>query len=352
MAYVAPERLTLLPFPQAWTDGVLSLNAVVLPRGTPMEPLMTGVPGVVDAPAFADGDIQLEARLISSLSKLPDPNDVTSVKDLGVVSPADRRPLFEAVEAQFVIDPALETATKNPTKGGATDQQASHSKLYQRLRVRRPTHAVRQTGRRVCVRHAARVSAWQAARAAALEQDSLGTRDFTVPAAAAARRGGWDCSFRQTSLRMRTSFANGGWLFLGLRATSAYAEHAAAQPELIATYAARIPPLSVNRVLFAPVLFPVSATPLAGAYDEIFGESAGYDDGFAKIVHAAQQTTGMPIGLESNQTAQGPAPPPVRDTGIQLGWDDEQLLIWMNRQIADPDSGDATEPDRSCAATA
>ena len=77
MAYVAPERLTLLPFPQAWTDGVLSLRAVVLPRGTPMEPLMTGVPGVVDAPAFADGDIQLEARLIPSLVTLPDPNDVT-----------------------------------------------------------------------------------------------------------------------------------------------------------------------------------------------------------------------------------------------------------------------------------
>jgi hypothetical protein len=44
----------------------------------------------------------------------------------------------------------------------------------------------------------------------------------------------------------------------------------------------------------------------------------------------------MPIGLESNQTAQGPAPPPVRDGGIQLGWDDEQLLIWKNRQIEDP----------------
>ena len=28
MAYVAPERLTLLPFPQAWTDGVLSSNPV------------------------------------------------------------------------------------------------------------------------------------------------------------------------------------------------------------------------------------------------------------------------------------------------------------------------------------
>src|SRR5215216_4438198 len=94
VAYVPPERLTLLPFPQAWTDGVLSLRAVVLPRGTPMEPLITGVPGVDNAPAFADGDIQLEARLISSLSKLPDPNDVTSVMDLGVVSPAVRRPLL------------------------------------------------------------------------------------------------------------------------------------------------------------------------------------------------------------------------------------------------------------------
>ena len=131
-------------------------------------------------------------------------------------------------------------------------------------------------------------------------------------------------------------FAKGGWLYVGLPSTSAYAEHAAAQPDLVAMYAARIPPLSVNRVLFAPVLFPVSATPPAGDYDEIFGETAGYDDGFAKIVHAAQQTTAMPIGLESNQTAQGPAPAPVRDTGIQLGWDDEQLLIWMNRQIADP----------------
>ena len=26
MAYVAPERLTLLPFPQAWTNGTLSIR--------------------------------------------------------------------------------------------------------------------------------------------------------------------------------------------------------------------------------------------------------------------------------------------------------------------------------------
>jgi hypothetical protein len=33
----------------------------------------------------------------------------------------------------------------------------------------------------------------------------------------------------------------------------------------------------------------------------------------------------------------------VRDSGVQLGWDDEQLLIWKNRQIQDP----ATETRQS-----
>ena len=335
MSYIAPEQLTLLPFPQAWTDGVLSLRAVVLPRGTPMDPLITGVPGVADAPAFADGNIQLEARLIPSLVTLPDPNNVTAVRDLGVVSPAGRRPLFDAVEAQFVIDPALETATTNPRRAGRQIKKLltpSYTSAFGFAGPRTP-FAVLGDEYACAMRRACQLgkppgpppsnkTVWGRVISQCLRQPLLAERMGLLFQADITP----DASF----------FANGGWLFLGLRSTSAYAEHAAAQPTLIATYAARIPPLSVNRVLFAPVLFPVSAIPPAVAYDEVFAETAGYDDGFAKIVHAAQQTTGMPIGLESNQTAQGSAPPPVRDTGVQLGWDDEQLLIWMNRQIADP----------------
>ena len=38
------------------------------------------------------------------------------------MSPADRRPLFEAVEAQFVIDPASGDGDEESTTGGAADQ--------------------------------------------------------------------------------------------------------------------------------------------------------------------------------------------------------------------------------------
>ena len=50
-----------------------------------------------------------------------------------------------------------------------------------------------------------------------------------------------------------TFFEKGGWLFLDLHATSAYAGIA----DFVARYAARIPPLTDGRPIFAAVLFPV-----------------------------------------------------------------------------------------------
>ncbi|HSC96624.1 MAG TPA: hypothetical protein VLC73_16805 [Burkholderiales bacterium] len=335
MAYIAPERLTLLPFPQAWTNGVLSLSVIALPRGTPMASLMTGVPGLADALAFADGELRLEARVIPSLDKLPDPADVSATIDLGVASPAGRRPLYEAVEAQFVIDPALDAAAKNPRRAGRQIKKLLTPSYIGATAFAGPRtlYAVLGDEYACAMRRACQLgkppgpppsnkTTWGRVISQCLRQPLLAEQmgllfsaDVVVPAG---------------------SFANGGWVLVGLQATSAYADHVAAQPDLLAVYAARIPALDAKRVLFAPVLFPVTATPPVGDYDEIFGEAASYDDGFAKIVHCAQQTTAIPIGLESNETAQGPAPPPVRDSGVQLGWDDEQLLVWKNRQIQDP----------------
>ena len=56
-------------------------------------------------------------------------------------------------------------------------------------------------------------------------------------------------------------------------------------------------------------------------------------------MHCAQKVTSDPTGLDTPG-----ATPPVTDTGVQLGWDDEQILIWQNRQISDPAADPRTAP--------
>ena len=70
---------------------------------------------------------------------------------------------------------------------------------------------------------------------------------------------------------------------------------------------------------------PIAAT--HAGYDEIMREAIVYDDGFAKIVHANQPVNHYLIKEKDSSN------PPVKDVGIQLGWDDEQMLIWHNRQM-------------------
>ncbi len=66
------------------------------------------------------------------------------------------------------------------------------------------------------------------------------------------------------------------------------------------------------------------------SFDENILEAQTWDDGFAKIVHCTQPSHGDLLDNSTDPTAL------VQDAGIQLGWDDEQLVIWFNRQ-ADPD---------------
>jgi hypothetical protein len=96
----------------------------------------------------------------------------------------------------------------------------------------------------------------------------------------------------------------------------------------VRSYAARLPPLAPNadRRLFAAVLLPVSLT-AAGDYGEALAEAAIYDDGFAKIVHSAQAVTADAATSGHNKLR------PATDAGIDLGWDDEQVTRWLNRQL-------------------
>lgn len=94
-------------------------------------------------------------------------------------------------------------------------------------------------------------------------------------------------------------------------------------------YASRFPSLSISkaRPLFSPVLFPVVDPAPALDYAEIFAEVDDYDDGWAKAVHCVQQKQLSHL----DETPDGTQP--TKELGIRIGWDDEQVAAWMNRQL-------------------
>ncbi|HEX5025714.1 MAG TPA: hypothetical protein VFV68_10595, partial [Agriterribacter sp.] len=132
-------------------------------------------------------------------------------------------------------------------------------------------------------------------------------------------------------------FKDGGWIYFDFDETDpADTTLHLTDSNDVQYYAARIPAITKSRQVFAPVLFPVlqiidefGNTEATVPFDDVFKDVLVYDDGFAKIVHCSQAINTNPI-LE---TKEGPSP--LMDTGIRLGWDDEQLLTWMNRSFAD-----------------
>ena len=128
-----------------------------------------------------------------------------------------------------------------------------------------------------------------------------------------------------------TDFAKGGWLYVDLADDSDYKAQQAIDATFVKRYAARIPVLEIGkpRSVFGAIQFPVVTVAPKGDYDELFIEAADYDDGFAKIVHAFQPVSNSLL-LEQSDGFH-----PTRDVGIRLGWDDEQILIWYIRQLAE-----------------
>src|SRR6185503_13660996 len=130
------------------------------------------------------------------------------------------------------------------------------------------------------------------------------------------------------TLPTATYFENGGWIYFNLNPIDAEFDISNPATEL-KLYAARIPDISGPRQLFAALLYPVlpGPTPPPGNFDILKIETADYDDGFAKIVHAFQP-------VSANLLSEAPDGIHVqKDAGIRLGWDDEKILIWQNRQI-------------------
>ncbi|MGZ4617397.1 MAG: hypothetical protein ACXV5Q_03080 [Frankiaceae bacterium] len=314
-------RLTLLAFPQEWDGaGTLSVRILALPNGDPYAPL-----DLAAAPPFATTDLEIEARFVTGTGSLPVTTDTVQAQSLGVLPRPNREVLFDQLRTLFTIvakPPAVPLAAAPAIRKLLT---ATYLAAAGVTRPRTP-FAVTDDRYRCAIEDAPAPKplpppdptvTWGQALAYALRQPKLAEQlgvlflaDLAVPPGISAV---------------------GGWLYAGLAAGSPYA--ALPSPGVVASYAARIPKLSGRRPVFAAVLFPV-LTVAGGGYDTVFAEASSYDDGFGKVVHAAQPVSSGTIDTEPGTL------PPARDLGIRLGWDDEQQTVWMNRQLGtDPFTG-------------
>ena len=346
MAVNPKKRFTLMAFPQFFDGAQLGLNLVLLPRNqNPLKPAIEGDANITpDPPAFADALPQFTARILSGFEQFPSAAIPTTDKPLTVTSPTQAPALFQALAAQFQIDnpDASNAAIVSSAEAPLSPDQSVFKYLPLSYRnsfnftTPRSPNGKTDDSYECAIRHAqnspsfpvaSNVVSWGAVFAHAMRQPLL------------ARQLGM---IYQTTLPIDASdFAHGGWLWIEFAAADPYQVATSQSGAFTARYAARIPALTPGTVrqVFAPMLLPVLAKDLPGdpdpmpdgIYDQVLLDIADYDDGFAKIVHTFQPRS-MNFLAEQSDGAH-----PVKDAGIRLGWDDEQVLDWYLRQLsADP----------------
>ncbi len=346
------QRFSILTFPQFFDGAELTVNIVVLPRDqNPLSNAIEDQPPIPDAAPFADAQLSFTAGIFDGLSVFPHNFAPISGIALAVEAPQNQRAIFEALASHLNIT-NLNGTNRNadliaiPTEhqpAPARPEELTVKKYLPRsyrtsFNFTTPRHpnAVIDDSYHCAIKDAQKVPdferssdvvSWGKVFAYLMRQPFL------------ARQAGL---IYQTRLAIDAAyFPNGGWLYVDLAPGSDYRPQLEQDHTFIQRYAARIPELIPNepRQVFAALQFPVlfkaqendpPPVPISN-YDQLFIEAAEYDDGFAKIVHC-QQPPNRDLLVEDNDGAH-----PVKDVGIRLGWDDEQILIWYIRQmLADP----------------
>jgi hypothetical protein len=309
-------RLVLLPYLQRWDGAALRIQLLLVPRGNPLDPLVSG------APNFLSARFVFDVHLLPGLDALPTPGGAPFATETSPVV-ATALPVFNALAAQYQIDPTPPPATKPP----ATQVKKHLPLSYQQAVGFAPgrTNLVFTDDTYSCAlqspppRPFKRLPPqspklpWGKVIAIVLRNPALAaaaglirTLDITITPANLLKQGGF--------LHVTLSPTSDGAGLLGL-------------PDGLKLYATHIPALTAAQDLFTPVLFPVVSPPPALDYGEIFAEVDDYDDGWAKAVHTTQPQQLDPL----NETPDGSRP--AKELGIRIGWDDEQVTIWLNRQI-------------------
>lgn len=318
-----PVRLILLPFLQGYDGAQLSVHLLIAPQTDPTTPPSPGLTPYVST------NFEFELCFVSDPSQLPTFGAPATRLSHASPAPVASASICSALNTRFGID-----GTVGPIDGRigaprilkyappgyrqATGYGGGHPNLLTDDSYHCAIKAPPPSGTSLKV--SPPVMSWGKVLAQALRQPLLARSIGLV---------------RHVMVTPPADIvANGGWLYLELKAGSPWSALSGI-PGALRHYATRVPKLSGPRALFTPVLFPVRAVAPAGLpFDELFRESIEYDDGFAKAVYGRQPKQADPIADEGVER-------PSEDSGVQLGWDDEQIVTWFNRQV---DSG-ATAAD-------
>lgn len=320
---MSSTRLNFLPYLQEWDGTNLQVRLLAVPRSSPLDPLITGLtpPG----PSFATAHFKFDVCLVQGLGSIPITGTPTT--NIAVTPPfsAQAEGLFNDLATVFTIDPS--PALAKPRQAGRQIRKYLPPTYRDAIGFsgHRSTLTVSDDSYH-CIMHGGTSKppykkikpplnpkyAWGKVLAMALRQPILAEALGMI--------------YPLTISVPTDFFKQGGWLYVTLD-TASDGFGLTTIPDALKIYSTRIPPLFGARPLFSPVLFPVASAVPPGPYDEVFQEVEDYNDGFAKAVHGIQPQYLDPLNEKDDGTR------PAKEVGIRLGWDDEQVTIWLNRQI-------------------
>ncbi|CAN5732247.1 hypothetical protein BH10BAC3_BH10BAC3_39180 [soil metagenome] len=340
-------RFTLMAFPQHIKGDQLTLNIVFLPRNfSPLDKVPVGFPTTDALTPFGEAKPKFVIKLVIDpnefagkvpASEIPKPATVTySTIATGIYQKLKDAKDGDGNPKYFDIDEARSSGVNNVAP--QPSQREDYIKKYLPVSYResfnftspRTPNAVTDDSYECAVRDNKRDPAFKPTDGK-VSWGKVYAHLMRQPLMAVA--GGLICQDITITVDP-VQFKKGGWLYADLDTTGDYSQAVADCPAaeiFIKKYAAKIPPIPADpdMSLFAAILFPVmkAGESPVGVFDDIFIEAAGYNDGFASIVHANQ-----PISANLLKEAHDGIHP-QREAGIRLGWDDEQILIWYMRQL-------------------
>jgi hypothetical protein len=323
-------ELSLMAFPQSWTAATktLALNLLVLPVGDPTGPVGT-------VPTFGGTTLKLKAQLITG-EALPASGMAPALSNPFVaVPPPGALALLNSMKSRLPAGTTVTTGKVNAAHAPPATVRVkkalppSYTQAFPFSRSRDQALFFTGDGYGCAVEAQApvitvpsapppppppKIIAWGQIISYILRQPKLAQACGLV--------------YSTTLTIAPNLLTDTSWIFFVIDtsvATNPFATDAAT-PDKVRSYAARLPALTGDRKLFAATLFPVVPAPPA-SLAEPDGEAQIYDDGFAQVVHSHQPPTFDTATGGTDGMAPGAEP------GIQLAWDDEQVTIWLDRQV-------------------